>query len=64
MQRPSKVSSPSISMSVSSEANSVSDLMSTRQPVRRAARRAFWPSDDHGRLALLVVDDHLAHPRR
>ena len=44
MQRPSKVSSPSYSTSVSSEANSVSDLMSTRQPVRRAARRAFWPS--------------------
>ncbi len=44
MQRPSNVSSPSISISCSSEANSVSDLMSTRQPVRRAARRAFWPS--------------------
>ena len=28
----------------SSLANSVSDLMSIRQPVRRAARRAFWPS--------------------
>ena len=44
MQRPSNCSSPSYSMSSSSWANSVSDLMSTRQPVRRAARRAFWPS--------------------
>ena len=40
-RRPAARSSP---LSGASVANSVSDLMSTRQPVSRAASRAFWPS--------------------
>jgi hypothetical protein len=46
-QRPpstSSVSPPEKAISASSSANSVSPLISTRQPVRRAASRAFCPS--------------------
>src|SRR4029079_8887184 len=85
-------SSSSYGESVSSLANSVSERMSTRQPVRRAAIPAFWPpgpvgsggeaagetgvlalgaerrrelvvGDDHRRLLVLVVDEHLTHAR-
>jgi hypothetical protein len=39
-----KAASSSKPCSASSAANSVSERMSIRHPVRRAARRAFWPS--------------------
>ena len=76
-QRPmnSSSSSPPKAASASSCANSVSDLISTFQPDRRAARRAFEAlladrerelvvGDDHGRLARVVVDVDLAHACR
>src|SRR5919201_1772189 len=42
--QPPATSSSWYPSSASSLANSVSERMSTRQPVSRAARRAFWPS--------------------
>ena len=64
--------SPANAASASACANSSSDWISTFQPVRRAARRAFrpslpiasasWSSVDNGGLLGLVVDVDLTHP--